>query len=83
VLVDRQTFDFYQSFLGYPKVTVAEVRASPWAGFELALMADISVVAADTGSGCPPPGSWARRSGRCASSSTSRTGVGSTPAAHR
>src|SRR5262245_8435214 len=25
LLVDRQTFDFYQFFLGYPKVTVAEV----------------------------------------------------------
>ena len=26
LLVDRKTFDFYHVFLGYPKVTVAEVR---------------------------------------------------------
>jgi enoyl-CoA hydratase len=54
VLVDRQTFDFYQSFLGYPKVTVAEVAGfALGGGFELALMADISVVAADTKLGMP------------------------------
>jgi enoyl-CoA hydratase/carnithine racemase len=54
VLVDRRTFDFYQSFLGYPKVTVAEVAGfALGGGFELALMADISVVASDTKLGMP------------------------------
>jgi enoyl-CoA hydratase/carnithine racemase len=52
--VDRKTFDFYHSFLGYPKVTVAEVRGfALGGGFELALMADISVVARDTMIGMP------------------------------
>ena len=41
--VDRKTFDFYHDFLGYPKVTVAEVSGfALGGGFELALMADIS-----------------------------------------
>ncbi len=54
LLVDRQTFDFYHSFLGYPKVTVAEVAGyALGGGFELALMADISVVASDTRIGMP------------------------------
>jgi enoyl-CoA hydratase len=44
--VDRQIFDFYHEFLGYPKATVAEVRGyALGGGFELALMADIAVVA--------------------------------------
>lgn len=52
--VDRKTFDFYHRFLGYPKVTVAEVRGfALGGGFELALMADISVVARDTVVGMP------------------------------
>ena len=52
--VDRQTFGFYHHFLGYPKATVAEVRGyALGGGFELALMADISVVAADTVVGMP------------------------------
>ena len=52
--VDRTTFDFYHNFLGYPKVTVAEVRGyALGGGFELALMADISVVAADAQVGMP------------------------------
>ncbi len=52
--VDRQTFSFYHNFLGYPKVTVAEVRGfALGGGFELALMADISVVAGDTKIGMP------------------------------
>jgi enoyl-CoA hydratase/carnithine racemase len=47
--VDRKTFDFYHNFLGYPKVIVAEVRGfALGGGFEMALMADISVVARDT-----------------------------------
>jgi len=54
LLTDRQTFDFYQFFLGYPKVTVAEVSGyALGGGFELALMADIAVVAADAKLGMP------------------------------
>ena len=52
--VDRKTFDFYHNFLGYPKVIVAEVRGfALGGGFEMALMADISVVARDTLVGMP------------------------------
>jgi enoyl-CoA hydratase/carnithine racemase len=52
--VDRKTFGFYHTFLGYPKVTVAEVTGyALGGGFELALMADISVVARDTVVGMP------------------------------
>jgi enoyl-CoA hydratase len=52
--VDRKTFDFYHTFLGYPKATVVEVRGyALGGGFELALMADISVVARDTVIGMP------------------------------
>ena len=52
--VDRTSFDFYHNFLGYPKVTVAEVRGfALGGGFELALMADISVVATDARVGMP------------------------------
>jgi enoyl-CoA hydratase len=54
ILVDRQTFAFYQFFLGYPKVTVAEVSGfALGGGLELALMADLSVVARDTAIGMP------------------------------
>lgn len=54
LLTDRQTFDFYQFFLGYPKVTVAEVSGfALGGGFELALMADIAVVGSDTVIGMP------------------------------
>jgi len=52
--VDRGTFDFYHEFMGYPKATVAEVRGyALGGGFELALMADIAVVAHDTKLGMP------------------------------
>jgi enoyl-CoA hydratase len=52
--VDRKTFDFYHDYLGYPKVTVAEVQGyALGGGFELALMSDISVVARDTLVGMP------------------------------
>ena len=52
--VDRKTFDFYHNFLGYPKVTVAEVNGfALGGGFELALMADISVVGRTTKVGMP------------------------------
>jgi enoyl-CoA hydratase len=54
LVVDRKTFGFYHDFLGYPKVTVAEVSGyALGGGFELALMADICVVARDTVVGMP------------------------------
>jgi len=52
--VDRKTFSFYHNFLGYPKVIVAEVRGfALGGGFEMALMADISVVARNAVVGMP------------------------------
>ena len=52
--VDRNTFGFYHEFMGYPKATVAEVRGfALGGGLELALMADIAVVARDTVIGTP------------------------------
>src|SRR5215472_1765841 len=52
--VDRQSFSFYHDFLGYPKATVAEVRGCALGGgLELALMADIAVVARDAQLGMP------------------------------
>ena len=52
--VDRHIFRFYHDFMGYPKVTVAEVGGyALGGGFELALMADIAVVASDTQIGMP------------------------------
>ena len=52
--VDRKAFSFYHEFMGFPKVTVAEVRGfALGGGFELALMADIAVVAGDTVIGMP------------------------------
>lgn len=52
--VDRETFSFYHDLMGYPKVTVAEVRGyALGGGFEMALMADISVVARDALIGMP------------------------------
>jgi enoyl-CoA hydratase/carnithine racemase len=52
--VDRRTFDFYHSFVGFPKVTVAEVAGfALGGGLELALAADIAVVASDTVIGTP------------------------------
>jgi enoyl-CoA hydratase len=52
--VDRKTFSFYHEFMGYPKATVAEVRGyALGGGLELALMADIAVVARDTMIGMP------------------------------
>ena len=54
LLVDRQAFGFYHSLVGYPKATVAEVSGyALGGGFELALMADIAVVASDTVIGMP------------------------------
>lgn len=52
--VDRDAFGFYHDFMGYPKATVAEVRGfALGGGFELALMADIAVVAGDAIIGMP------------------------------
>jgi enoyl-CoA hydratase/carnithine racemase len=52
--VDRQTFSFYHDLMGYPKVTVAEVRGfALGGGFEMALMADIAVVGRDAVLGTP------------------------------
>ena len=52
--VDRRTFAFYHNFMGFPKVTVGEVAGyALGGGFELALMADIAVVARDTRLGMP------------------------------
>ncbi len=52
--VDRRAFDFYHFFMGYPKVTVAEVQGyALGGGFELALMADIAVVGRNTQIGMP------------------------------
>jgi enoyl-CoA hydratase len=54
LLTDRKTFEFYHLLLGFPKVTVAEVRGyALGGGFEMALMADIAVVARDTVIGMP------------------------------
>ncbi len=54
LMVDRKTFGFYHELMGYPKVIVAEVRGfALGGGFELALMADIAVVARDTVIGTP------------------------------
>jgi enoyl-CoA hydratase/carnithine racemase len=52
--VDRNSFGFYHEFMGYPKATVAAVRGyALGGGLELALMADIAVVARDTLLGMP------------------------------
>ena len=52
--IDREAFSFYHEFMGYPKATVAEVRGyALGGGFELALMADIAVVARDAIVGMP------------------------------
>ncbi|MEV0355554.1 enoyl-CoA hydratase/isomerase family protein [Nocardia sp. NPDC050697] len=52
--VDRKSFGFYHEFLGFPKVTVAEIGGfALGGGFEMALMADIAVVARDARLGMP------------------------------
>ncbi len=52
--VDRESFGFYHSFMGYPKVTVAQVETYALGGaFELALMADLTVVGRDAKLGMP------------------------------
>jgi enoyl-CoA hydratase/carnithine racemase len=52
--VDRATFGFYQDFAAYPKVTVVEIGGYALGGaFEMALMADIAVIAEDAKVGMP------------------------------
>jgi enoyl-CoA hydratase/carnithine racemase len=52
--VDRESFGFYHAFMGYPKVTVAQVETYALGGaFELALMADLTVVGRDAKLGMP------------------------------
>lgn len=52
--VDRKSFGFYHNLMGFPKVTVAEISGyALGGGFEIALMADISVIARDTKIGMP------------------------------
>ena len=52
--VDRKSFGFYHNLMGFPKVTVAEISGyALGGGFEMALMADISVIARDTKIGMP------------------------------
>ena len=52
--VDRKSFGFYHNFMGFPKVTVGEISGyALGGGFEMALMADISVIARDTKIGMP------------------------------
>jgi enoyl-CoA hydratase/carnithine racemase len=52
--VDRKSFGFYHNLMGFPKVTVGEISGyALGGGFEMALMADISVIARDTKIGMP------------------------------
>ncbi|BBZ24395.1 enoyl-CoA hydratase/isomerase family protein [Mycolicibacter hiberniae] len=52
--VDRKSFGFYHNLMGFPKVTVGEISGyALGGGFEMALMADISVIARDTRIGMP------------------------------
>jgi len=52
--VDRESFGFYHDYLGFPKVTIAQVETyALGGGFELALMSDLTVVARDAQLGMP------------------------------
>jgi enoyl-CoA hydratase len=52
--VDRESFGFYHDYLGFPKVTVAQVETYALGGaFELALMSDLCVVGRDARLGMP------------------------------
>jgi enoyl-CoA hydratase len=52
--VDRKSFGFYHNLMGFPKVTVGEISGyALGGGLEMALMADISVIARNTKIGMP------------------------------
>ena len=69
--VDRESFAFYHELMAYPKVTVAQVETyALGGGFEIALMADLSVVAATPNSECRARGCSVPPSATCTSSST-------------
>jgi enoyl-CoA hydratase/carnithine racemase len=52
--VDRKSFGFYHNLMGFPKVTVGEISGyALGGGFEMALIADISVIARDARIGMP------------------------------
>src|SRR3979490_110717 len=52
--VDRKSFGFYHSLMGFPKGTVGEISGyGLGGGFEMALMTDISVIGRDTKIGMP------------------------------
>jgi enoyl-CoA hydratase len=52
--VDHDSFGFYHEYLGFPKVTIAQVERYALGGaFELALMSDLSVVGRDAELGMP------------------------------
>jgi enoyl-CoA hydratase/carnithine racemase len=52
--VDRESFSFYQEYMGYPKATVVQVEGlALGGGFELALASDISIVGSDARIGMP------------------------------
>jgi enoyl-CoA hydratase len=52
--VDHDSFGFYHEYLGFPKVTIAQVETYALGGaFELALMSDLTVVARDAELGMP------------------------------
>jgi enoyl-CoA hydratase len=52
--VDRNSFGFYHDYLGFPKVTIAQVETyALGGGFELALMSDLAVVGRSAQLGMP------------------------------
>jgi len=52
--VDHDSFGFYHDYLGFPKVTIAQVERYALGGaFELALMSDLAVIGRDAELGMP------------------------------